>query len=40
MNICDKTGRLLKIQTCYKDAIIDGENILYLVLIWDDVVDT
>lgn len=31
INICDKNGRVLKIQTCYEDAIASGENTLYLI---------
>lgn len=31
INVCDKNGRLIKIQTCFEDAIADGENTLYLI---------
>jgi len=31
VDICDKDGRLIKVQRCFEDAIAGGENTLYLI---------
>lgn len=36
IHIYDKNERRLKIDTCYDDAIADGENTLYLIPEWEE----